>query len=340
MTPRSVTLLQRPGGSQTPSEVSSSLFEYRSGTLTEGSSPGTPDNDPNSTYVRLKMRLSELTTHRKTDENADASFVGMLKQRLEEVRQDYLFVEREAESAYRAERKKADDLALQSLLRGELIGSPPTARSSSHTGSPAKARSPDTIREADRAVDVFDEDNEAPGGFFELLEELPQSETTKEGVTIQIRDMPVPKGWSGKTPRTLLLELAHRTDKVANVNFSSISGASRAQRAAVRIIWQQGNISEWSMEDVACHDAIQAQQYISTVALHGLAFPSTPGFAVGGTTPINNQTSYRLLPPLYRDLWNELEEKRRAKHDCVNREIWGKLRRILEPKLLGTKVSP
>lgn len=338
MTPRTVLSLH---GADTPSDISSaSLVESRSDILSEMSVPGTPDDDPNSTYVHLKMRISELTTNRKTSETADATFLRMLQERLEEVKQDYLFDEREAESAYRAERKKADDLALQSRLRGEkILSTPATPR----IKPPPTVRSPERPQ-PDRVEDVFDEDDEdddveGGGGLLQLLEEMPQTETTQEGVTIQIRDLPAPKGWSGKTPRTLLLELVHKTDKYANVSFRSVSGASRAQRAAVRIIWQQGNLDDWSMDDVACYDAGQAEQYIATVALHRLAFPPTPGFAVGGAASTTTLTSYRLLPPVYRDLWNELEEGRRADHDRINRDIWAKLRQILEPKLSGTKVS-
>lgn len=339
MTPRSLTVLQRFSGAQTPSEASSATFvERMTDFSTETSTPYTPDDDPNSAYVYLRMRISELTTGRKPNETADASFLQTLRHRLEEVKRDYLFDEREAESAYNAERKKTDDLALQSRLRGDTVKPLPAAP---RIKSPPRVESPNLREYQSSAGDVFDQDSdgEGAGGLFELLEEMPQSETTQEGVVVQVRDMPAPKGWSGKTPRTLLLELVHRTDKFANVSFSSTSGASRAKRAAVRIIWQQGNVSEWLMEDIACYDHGQAEQYIATVALHALAFPPTQGFAVGGAASANTLTSYRLLHPLYRDLWNELEENRRAEHDRINRDIWSKLRHILEPKLSGAKAS-
>ncbi|GJE85993.1 HrpA-like RNA helicase [Phanerochaete sordida] len=303
-------------------------------TSTAASIPGTPDEDPNSAYVHLKMQISELTTHRKPTETADAKFLRTLQERLEQVRQDYLFDEREAEIAYRAVRKKADEESLQARLRGQNIRSPSPRRRL----SPPKKRAPDPPVQI-TGGDVFDEadEGEGTGGMFELLEEMPKTETTAEGTTITVRDFPAPKNWSGRTPRTLLLEVVHKTDKYANVSFRSISGASRAKRSAVRIIWQQGNVSEWLMEDVACHDSGQAEQYIATVALHRLTFPDTPGFAVGGTASANTQTSFRLLPPVYRDLWDELEDKRRADHDCINRGLWAKLRGILEPKLSGSK---
>lgn len=335
MTPSSVTSHQSihlsgnttAVGSDARSEVSVSP------TLTPHSSsiPGTPDEDPNFAYAHLKMRISELTTHRKATETADAAFLRTLNERLEQVKQDYLFDEREAEMVYRAERKKADEAALHARLRGEDVAIPRP-----RSPPPKKRLAEPPPKET---ADVFDEasDDEGGGGLFELLEEMPGTETTSEGTTVQIRDLPPPKNWSGRTPRTLLLELVSKSDKYANVSFRSISGTSRAKRAAVRIIWQYGDVSEWLMEDVACYDSNQAEQYIAAVALHRLSFPETAGFAVGSTASATTQTSFRLLPPVYRDLWNEFEEKRRAEHDRINRGIWAKLRDILEPKLSGSK---
>jgi ATP-dependent RNA helicase DHX29 len=297
----------------------------------------TPDDDLTSAYVHLKMRISELTTYRRPDESADATFLRMLQQRLEEVKQDYLFDEREAENAYRAERKKADQATLQARLRGEIIAAPlktPRVR------SPQRMLSVDAPAETGSAEDVFDgnSDDDSPGGMFQLLEEMPQTETTAQGIVIGIRDMPLPKNWSGKTPRTLLLEVVHKSDKYGNVSFRSISRESRAKRSSVRVIWHHGRTNEWSMENVACYDNGQAEQYIATVALHSLSFPITEGFVVGGTASANNRTSFRLLPSVYRDLWDELEEKRRRDHDSINRGIWAKLQNILEPKIAGAKV--
>jgi ATP-dependent RNA helicase DHX29 len=79
---------------------------------------------------------------------------------------------------------------------------------------------------------------------------------------------------------------------------------------------------------------LQAEQYIATVALHALTYPSTEGFATGATSSAgNSQTFFRLLPPVFRDLWGELETKRKADHDTINRTVWSKLRSIIEPKM-------
>ncbi len=87
------------------------------------------------------------------------------------------------------------------------------------------------------------------------------------------------------------------------------------------------------MDDIACHDTTQAEQYIATVALHAVTFSNPEGFAIGGTAAAGSQTSFRLLPPVFRDLWDELEQKRRLDDDVTNRAIWTKICSILKPKL-------
>lgn len=293
------------------------------------------DDDPTTSYVQVKMRIADLTTHRVPGETADAAFLRSLQQRLAEIKQDYLFDEREAEEAYRNERRAADDAALQSRLRGDIVEKPPPR--------PPKepAKHPKPLVESAPSTDIFDQNDsdEEEGGLFGVLQELPETITTDQGSIIHVRDMPLPKNWSGRTPRTLLLETVHKTDKLANVSFRLVSGPSRAKRSAVRIIWAKGGVVEWEMTDVACPDQGQAEQYIAMVALHAMAFPPTLGFAIGGTAAASSQTSYRLLPPVHRNLWTELEDKRRAGDDQINRDIWAKLKDILAPKLAEAKVN-
>jgi ATP-dependent RNA helicase DHX29 len=72
------------------------------------------------------------------------------------------------------------------------------------------------------------------------------------------------------------------------------------------------------------------------VALHALTYPPSEGFATGSTSVAGaGQTFFRLLPAVFRDLWDELEEQRKAEHDRINRAVWAKLRTIVEPKMQG-----
>lgn len=306
--------------------------------INTGTGHSSPYEDPTLEYVRLKMQITDLTSHRRQPgESQSDGFLRDLQRRLEEVKQDYLFDERNAEDAFKVEREKADASLLRARLRGD---SPPVILDPVKKDIKKRAsKDPEPPSVTDPTPsDVFDDepDNET-GGMFDLLEE-PSEETTFQGTTIQIRDMVLPKNWSGRTPTQLLKETVHKLDRYAVVTYRCASGSSRAYRAAVSIRWEGRKNGDWVMEDIACRDLQQAEQYIATVALHALTFPETAGFALGGTAAASTQTSFRLLPAIYRDLWNELEEKRRANDDTVNRAIWGKLKQLLEPKLIKEKV--
>ncbi|THH31998.1 hypothetical protein EUX98_g2176 [Antrodiella citrinella] len=301
-------------------------------------------DDPTTAFVQVKMRIADLTTHRQLGEVADASDLRELKRRLEAIKDDYLFDEAEADMAYLVERKKADAASLQARLRGEeSIVSPPLVRTPIQKPAELQIATPLPHEEPQPpASDDFfaGDDDDAPGGLFELLEAMPTTEATPQGTTIVVRDLSFPKQWSGRTPKTLLQETVRKSDKYAAMEYRSISGPSRVKRANLSIRWDGGKLEEWSMEDVGCHDTIQAEQYVATVALHALSFPRLEGFALGVPTASTQTTSFRLLPPVFRDLWDELEAKRRQSTDSINREIWSKLKTILEPKLvIGSKMT-
>lgn len=311
------------------------------GATSSSTGRSTPYDDPTSEYVRLKMQITDLTSHRRQPgENGDAKFLRDLQKRLEEVRQDYFFDERDAEDAFKAERRKADEALLQAKLRGDIPLAEPEVAKDKPKKKPAKTPAavppPQTP-----SPDIFDDDSDkdgGAGGMFDILQP-PADEVTPQGTTVHVRDMALPKNWSGRTPKQLLKETVHKLDRHAVITYNCVSGASRAQRSSVSIRWEWRKNGDWTMEDIACHDLAQAEQYISTVALHALTFPESEGFALGGTAAASSQTSFRVLPPIYRDLWNELEEKRRSGDDVINRNVWAKLKSLLEPKLSLVKVQ-
>lgn len=322
-------------GIETPSSSSD-----RVASTVSSSGSHSPVDDPNIEYVRVKMQISELTTHRQMDEQRDAAFLQSLKRRLEDIRQDYLFDATEAEAQFRIERQKSHAQLLQSRLRGAADKS--AAAPTSEPPKPCVPQKPLPVEPVNKSStqDVFDEDEDGSSdGLFAMLEEMPATEVTDEGTTISVRDMALPKHWSGRTPKALLHERVHKVDRFAIVTYRDISGTSRAKRAALEIRWQDGKAGAWSMDNVACHDQFQAEQYISTVALHALSFPSSEGFALGSTSVTSSQTSFRLLPAIYRDLWDELEKGRLNQDEATNRAIWAKLRAILEPKLTASNKS-
>ncbi|KAJ7727845.1 P-loop containing nucleoside triphosphate hydrolase protein [Mycena maculata] len=289
-------------------------------------------DDTNLEYVHLKLKIADLTSNRLPGDKTDSSELQNLRARLQKVKDSYFFNEKDAEAQYRVEREKADAIALQARLRGHSTPSiPPSAKA-------VKKRPPNLLQPRAptpvvvTTTDIFDEDTgDSVGGLFEVLEDMPTTETTERGTIINVRDMALPKHWSGRTPKTLLAETVSKADRYAAISYTLLSGASRVKRAAVSIRWDGKKMDEWSMEDVACHTEGQAEQYIATIALHKLTFPEKDAFTV--PAPSGGQTFFRLLPAVFRDLWEELETTRKINTDALNRGVWAKLRSIIEPKL-------
>ncbi|KAL5495158.1 hypothetical protein ACEPAI_620 [Sanghuangporus weigelae] len=295
-------------------------------------------DEPNAEYVRLKLRITDLTSNRRrNDETADEEFLRKLRARLESVKKNYFFSKKDAEASFKAKQREVDEALLLARLRGEVPPIPkPTKRDKVEVPQP-----PEEPKEAQSSEDVFDDlaDDDSDGGIFGILEPMPTSMTSAEGTTIVVRNMALPKQWAGRTPRSLLQDFVLKCDRFAAISYNDLNGGGRVKRASVHIRWTGGRASDWSMEDVACHDLIQAEQYIATVALHNLTYPPDEGFRNSSGNPKGAQTSYRHLPPAFRELWNELEAKRKEDEDRANREIWESLNSILEGRLSGTSKS-
>ena len=290
-------------------------------------------DDPDAEYVRLKLMMDAL--RKENSDPGSAERLRLLRAQLNDIKQSYFFREKASEARYRLEREKIDYEALKAKLRGlsDPSAVPPTLP---EVVSSSKHRPPDLKPTGTtKKTDLFDDedDSESSGGLLEILQEIPATETTASGNTVRLQHVEVPKHWSGRTPKVLLQETIIKRDKYAVANYVCISGPSRVRRTSVTICWDGGRTQSWSMDDVGCPDLKQAEQYISTVALHALTFPVLDGFALGGTSAANTQTFFRLLPPAIRDLWDELEAKRKESDDATNRAAWAKLRTIARTKL-------
>ena len=188
---------------------------------------------------------------------------------------------------------------------------------------------------ADNSVsNIFDsKDDEDSEGLFSLLEAMPTEEAGENGSLITVRDMALPKHFSGRSPKTILGELVTKTDRRAIIRYGDMSGHSRAKRAFVSVYWSDGKVEEWKMDNEACHNLVQAENYIATIAMHALTFPPAVGFAGVSQSVIGGQTSFRLLPAIFRNLWDELEEARKGREAQENQAIWTGLRDIVTSKL-------
>ncbi|KAF8844041.1 P-loop containing nucleoside triphosphate hydrolase protein [Paxillus ammoniavirescens] len=300
-------------------------------TSAQSSKPSSPEpEDLNMEYARIKMQLMDLKTSKTLSEDQKSDASGLFEEKLRNLKSHYFFDERDAERLFRSERDKANAQLLQVKLRGSAeLPQPknPVLKSIPVISAP----SPES------QSDVFDQEDDESGGLLEILDTIPSEIQGVEGTTIRVKDMPFPKQSAGKLPKAILVEYISKIDRYAAVAFDVLSGASRAKRAGVRVLWEGRKVDEWRMEDVACHDESQAEQYIATVALHALSFPTTEGFAAGSmTSPVGN-TFFRLFPPVFRQLWDELEADRKLREDRVNREVWAKLRSIVEQKIDVTR---
>ncbi|KAF8216088.1 P-loop containing nucleoside triphosphate hydrolase protein [Mycena galopus ATCC 62051] len=305
----------------------------RSSNSSDSGNDSLDTDDANLQYVNLKMKIDSLTTSRLPGDKTHSSELLDLRAQLTKVKNSYFFDEKDAEVQYRVERKKADAVALQARLRGldTPSDSAPVVQPNFAKKRPPKLQPPAPLPPA-AVTDIFDEDmGDSVGGLLEALEDMPATETTEKGTTVTVRDMALPKHWSGRTPKTLLAETVSKADRYAAISYTLLSGGGRAKRAAVSIRWDGKKTDEWSMEDIACHTEGQAEQYIATLALHELTFPSRDAFTVAA--PSGGQTFFRLLPAVFRDLWEELEVARKVKTDALNRGVWANLRSIIEFKL-------
>lgn len=291
--------------------------------------------DPTLQYVRLKLSYDQVTSSRHSEHSSKQ--LQALRARLKDVKEHYFFDEKEAEARYRVERGRLDAVELQERLRASPAPSTPspptTILSKPKSPAPIPILTQDKLNTSNAMSDIFEDDvDENSGGLLDLLY-IPATETSSNGITVSIRDMSLPKHWSGRTPKILLQESVSKADRYAAIFYSIISGPSRGKRAAISIRWDSRKSDDWCMTDFACHDEGQAEQYIATIALHALTYPPTEGFSGSNLSTSGNQTTFRLLPPVFRDLWDELESDRKIRDDTNNRKLWAKLRSIVEPKL-------
>ncbi|KAI0318481.1 P-loop containing nucleoside triphosphate hydrolase protein [Amylostereum chailletii] len=317
---------------QEPVNHSKSAASTPDGPVTP-SDTSTPDEDPNAEYVRLRLKLDDASSWRKpAGLPTDNAFIEQLQCRLKVIQSDYFFDKVDAEAQYRKEREAADDLMLHSRLRSNVK---PVTVSSTKVPSPLHTPVDSTVTtEARTSPDFFEADSEeGDAGMLDLLDEIPTVSVSDSGTIVQLRTMALPKQTASRLPKKYLADMVIKADGYAIISYRSVSGPSRAKRAGVTIRWIGGKVEDWTMEDVACPEMEQAEQYISTVALHAMTFPLSDGFAAGASGAANSQTFFRLFPPAFRELWDELEVKRKSLEDAINRRIWSELRTIVEPKL-------
>lgn len=287
------------------------------------------DSDPTIAYVRLKLLHDDVSS--RSGSQLKVQKLRELGRKMEQASQDYLFDHHEATVRYHQERTRLDKFLLQKKL----------GSSSSELNSVIREKPRNPPSTAPNAKpDVADEDSDGSSGMLGILEDPDPTEITVRGITLALRDMSLPKHWSGPMPKTLLRDFVAKVDRYAAISYTIISHHSRAKRASVNISWQSRRRDEWLMDDVACPEDSQAEQFISAIALHSLTYPLTEGFATSAPSSSSASTSFRLLPAVYRELWEELEKSRKLRDQLINRTIWAKLRTIIEEKMGNNSKPP
>ena len=307
-----------------PSDIKSRVFRiYGSNTSTDEDT--LDESDPTLLHTCLKLQRDLIALQAKSFPTVDQ--LRLLDHKINEISKNYLFDRKEALAIYRKEKKIAEKLRLEERLRSPLV-------KGSEAVEPKKSGVPsaDNPSSVTSLLDDSDSD-ESSTGVLGFLDEVGATEITVKGVTYKLRDMNIPKHWSGPMPKTVLRDFVAKIDKYAAISYVIISGQSRAGRASVSISWRGQKRDEWTMDDVACSTDSQAEQYIATIALHSLIYPLTDGFISSSPTSASNSTSFRLLPACYRDLWDELEDTRKNRDDSINRAIWRNLHDLLKTKI-------
>ncbi|KAG0148747.1 hypothetical protein CROQUDRAFT_669777 [Cronartium quercuum f. sp. fusiforme G11] len=256
----------------------------------------------------------------------------------------------EADSVQRTLRNEAGDQSDSSLQMQDasrvVVRAPDSPRAVI-----VNANSSDLVQNVTRET-AEDEDPSLFGAMFtEESAGPPSGEQTcntqdnKTGAEVKnrlviTRDMPLPKHFMGKTPQSLLEESVKRLDKYAQPRYFVTSGGSRAVKASVEIKWQDRKmvqeyggslngtsffssnnpVQTFTMEDEACRDENQAYNYVATAALFHL-------------NAHNPSAVHRNLPSMFRELWDEFEEKRKRDDDKGYLEHLRGLMNILKARM-------
>lgn len=158
----------------------------------------------------------------------------------------------------------------------------------------------------------------------QLFEQTELAEPASNEPPLPVRSLPLPKHYTASTaaPKTTLQAVAIKLDRFCLIDYTTLSASFRAARVKLKIRWSDKREQVWAMEDLGCSNMAEAECYVATLALHAI-------IAVEGK---GDKGVWRSFPPAYRDLWDELEDKRKSSLDKERRAVWSTLRAIVEAK--------
>ncbi|CAK9781148.1 P-loop containing nucleoside triphosphate hydrolase protein [Cutaneotrichosporon oleaginosum] len=303
-----------------------SLFQSLEDSGLESSSESEDELNMNKTNETWAQLMLELEAHKaaagpgKARGKKSKNLVVMetpetvkIKNKINRLEKEYMFSKKDADVLLKTMRTKRDmeRLAVRLQNAGKL------GDAASPAETPPIASVPDSL---------VSDDEESGGLFGNMLDEPEDPAGIKEDVNslIKVRSMPVPKQFTfaGNTAKGLLRSALSKTARQAVVSYVRLSPNPRVARSGLEIRWSAEQRRAWRMDDIACESVEEADNYISTVALHDLV-------AVGSLPPVN----WRSMPPAYRDLWDELERTLAEKRMATKRQTWKNIKLLVDQKI-------
>lgn len=344
-------------GASTPAEfpplVSNANTNNTSSSKTSGT--GTPKalseedtnairDRPTAAYVSATLEL--MSIQRKLISESDRS-VPQLESIISQSGKAYLFDKRDADAAVkmgkteldervremRAATREREAAAKAKAQEEEAAAKAAAAAEEERVEDPAdteqqqqQQQQSENAKNGDAAEKSSDVDADAGGGeedvdglFGNMLDEMPTEEVDEAtNSTIRVRAMPLPKQFASKPPKLLLDDVVRRKDKfAAKPVYHLLGGGTRAKRASVTLRWEHGTQQVFTMQEEACPDVTQAHNYVATMAL----------FAID-TASVGRQ-----LAPAFRELWGELEIKKKGHDEQAYRDHLQYVKGLVEPRL-------
>ncbi|KDN44394.1 P-loop containing nucleoside triphosphate hydrolase protein [Tilletiaria anomala UBC 951] len=205
--------------------------------------------------------------------------------------------------------------------------------------------------QAGNAVPKEETAEEEGGMFGQLLEERTQeTRDAKTNAIVRLRTLPpqAKSGGGGKSPQGVLLETLRRLDLNASVKYAAVGGGGWLCRSQLTMRWCGPDtlsmlqtvpaaqrkfmslsdtkicVDTFALTGEGCETQQQAHDLIATVALN----------CIERDRPVQ-----RLLSTGYRDWWDELENARGRGKDSSSRDMIGKVRDAILPRLANSPAS-
>ncbi|RCI08563.1 hypothetical protein L249_4778 [Ophiocordyceps polyrhachis-furcata BCC 54312] len=295
-------------------------------------------------------RVPDNTEQHQDQADDDSSLeTAKLEAKLRKIEGDILFDKDVAEQLWKAER-----VVLEKQLAATRRHNQNAAREKPKTSPPAADVKPleddNVAAEAERMAAEILADNADDGfdGVVGLFESLPQNEVDAQtgktqtvinssgGTRVEIRDF---GDWSGIQPRRILEEACRSRDVSVKIHYQNVSETSWASRHSIDIEWTKPQepptdspVSEveivadqsrfaLTMRSVATPDAKQSEAYVATTAL----------FHIFSSNAREEKVALR-LPPVWRDLWNEMNDAKRDRLAAKDRVAVKSLRSLVRQR--------